>query len=874
MPGLVHAPANPALPATCLAASIARPSSGRPPRKRHHHSKRYRIRQLFQKAKDLERKGLWRKAASILHEILQVDPADAHSHLALARLEARRSPHSNRAVEAFRNGTAVCPDSIHLWQAWAVHEEAAGRTDHARELFERALQIDPHNPYVCHAYGLMEHKQQQQQQQQQNTTSTTDNQMSRRLWERALQKTSTAALVCSLGEWFIARQDYTQARDLYATHVTNLKSEREQIEVYLAAAWLEERYFSNFDRAAELMERSLALTGSSKAQVALARLEGRRRERRCHRSNINNNSGEQVRKATVRRLAAACMRLEQQQQQQQQQQQSEHRAPMTDDGRVFNAWANMEVKARHFSQARKILQRGLRRYPNDFSLTQAAGKVEERMGNYTGARYLYSSSLRLQPSAPSLVAFALLELRRPETGVVNFTQVTRMFEEALLLDPRHGPAYNAYARCVFEREGDEDKARGIFDRGVRANCPDAASLYHGYAKLELAVGNINRARELLMEGKREANRHDIGKDSPHRERALFLTHTLGMIELNSNRPSEALDMFTEGVERYGNSSQLLLGAALCEVKLGNANKARRLFERSVLNDEKHAHAWQAWGVMEMRAGNIDTARTLFECGVKSTPRHGPLWQAFAIMESRLGDVEEARRLFKNGIKYAPKYPSLYQGWASMELREGRFGRAKALIAEALTRDKRNGAGWLIAAEIEHRLGNSGLGKLLLRRGIECSPTDAGLYNALGAALLREMKIGEAREIYEKGLEVDPQFAPLYHSLAELEAQVFNVEGLAKLNKRASEVFNANALEPPATSSEVWGSKIRAGRSRSVPREVTALAERIVDEDGEESDADDDPSSFLDRMSSNLLENGVVGNLLNMEDQETLHRDSY
>jgi len=254
--------------------------------------------------------------------------------------------------------------------------------------------------------------------------------------------------------------------------------------------------------------------------------------------------------------------------------------------------------------------------------------MEERVGNFTGAREFYSMSLAIEPTAPTLVAYALLELKHPTSTATNYSNfVKELFEEALLLDPRHGPAYNAYGAAEL-RHGTVQEAREIFERGVRANCADAASIYHGYAKLELSSGNVDAARDKLRIGLKETHLNDMGMDSQHRERALFLSHTLGMLELNSNRPKEALGVFTDGIARYGNSSQLLLGAALCEVKLGNQERARDLFERSVLNDHKHAQAWQAWGVMEMKAGNVGTARKLFEIGIKSCPKHGALWQAY------------------------------------------------------------------------------------------------------------------------------------------------------------------------------------------------------------------------------------------------------
>jgi hypothetical protein len=140
-----------------------------------------------------------------------------------------------------------------------------------------------------------------------------------------------------------------------------------------------------------------------------------------------------------------------------------------------------------------------------------------------------------------------------------------------------------------------------------------------------------------------------------------------------------------------------------------------------------------------------------------------------------------------------------------------------------------------------------------------------VFRPLELTLYASLLMCQAREIFEKGIDVDPQYAPLYHALAELEARVFNIDGLSKLNKRAAAFFNNNALQPPPLSSETWGAKIKAGRSRDVPKGVTALAQRIVEEDGNDRILEDtDPSSFIDRMSSSLMEEGLVGQLLRMD----------
>lgn len=491
------------------------------------------------------------------------------------------------------------------------------------------------------------------------------------------------------------------------------------------------------------------------------------------------------------------------------------------------------------------------------------------MGNYTGARQLYSESLRLEPSAPTLVAYAMLEFRFPKSKTLNFTHVRGLFEEALLLDPRHGPAYNAYGNAEYQ-SGNIQQARAVFKRGVKADCADAASLYHGYGKLELSLGNVEKARSILEAGLEQVRAKDMGSDSTHRERAKFLSHTLGMLELSSNRPAIALEIFQDGIQRCGNSSRLLLGAALSEMKMGREDAARGLFERSVLSDKKHAQAWQAWGVMETKGGNFKTASTLFQCGIQNVPSHGSLWHGYATLEIKKDNIHNARVLYAAGLQKAPNHVPLYQGWALLELREGNYQDARKLITEALTRNKNNGPGWMIAAQIEEEQGNDGLVSLILRRGIECAPNDAELYRRLGQYLVQKGQYNDAREVFEKGLDFNPLYAPLYHSLAELEALVCNIEGLARLNRKAAELFNGNVMEPPKSSTQAFATRLRAKRSKNLPQGITALAEKIVEEDEEgilfqvDSMEKIDPSLTLEGLTGNLMEDEFVQGLVSYQ----------
>eukprot|EP00804_Cyclotella_cryptica_P026116 CCRYP_013017-RB/>CCRYP_013017-RB protein AED:0.05 eAED:0.05 QI:1151/1/1/1/0.8/0.66/6/25/770 len=707
----------------------------------------------------------------------------------------------SNARKIFEMGTKNCPRSIHLWHAWAMHEQSLGNIEKARELLDKALELDKWNGYVCHSYGLLE-------------MQCGDWKRARHLWQQGLTSNPSAALICSLGNLYTTLGHPESARELYSTYLTQLPSGREKVEVYLVASSLEETVFHDLEKASDLLKVALSdkTVKDSRAYMALCRL---------------GSTGGKVDDAVVKkRLKDICTK------------QLETYSVDGDngvalfpvkDGRLFNAWAKLESKSGSLFEAKAILKKGMKLYPKDHTLFQAAGNIEERLGNFTVARDLYSASLHIEPSAPTLIAYAMLELQSPVDGqTANITMARRLFQEALSLDLKHGPTYNAFAN-LERRLGNIDNAKQLYQDGIRANCTDPSSVYHGLAKLHLSLGEVEEARNVLQRGLGLFKTNDNSIFVKRNENVAFLAHTLAMIELNCNNNAKvAKQILNQGLWHCRSSSPLLLGVALCESRLGNEQNARQMFEQAIKADESHAQAWQAFGVMEMRAGNYRSAKTLFECGLKNSPTHGALWQAYATLESRIGNVANARLLFAAGIQKCPKHVPLYQAWASLEMRDGDIITAKRLIGEALTRDKRNGSGWLVAAKIEEKMKNHGLVGLILRRGIECAPLDTDLYGALAEHEISRGRINSAREILEKAIEINPMHAPLYHSLAELEARVFNIEGLARLNKRAAELFQTDAtLSPPPTKAmQAWGKKIKQGRMAKIPDGIAALAEKI------------------------------------------------
>ena len=65
------------------------------------------------------------------------------------------------------------------------------------------------------------------------------------------------------------------------------------------------------------------------------------------------------------------------------------------------------------------------------------------------------------------------------------------------------------------------------------------------------------------------------------------------------------------VHTGGTNAFIWASWAFLEAKLGNATRARQLYDASTVADPKHAAAWHGWGLLEKKQGNLLRARDLW-----------------------------------------------------------------------------------------------------------------------------------------------------------------------------------------------------------------------------------------------------------------------
>jgi tetratricopeptide (TPR) repeat protein len=231
-----------------------------------------------------------------------------------------------------------------------------------------------------------------------------------------------------------------------------------------------------------------------------------------------------------------------------------------------------------------------------------------------------------------------------EKELSNYDRARELFEQAVLADPEHAPAYQAWA--LMEKElRNYDRARELFKRAALAN-PEHAPVYQAWALMEKELRNYDRARELFEQA--------VLADPEH--------------------------------------APAYQAWALMEKELSNYDRARELFEQAAQADPNNAFAYQAWALMEKELRNYDRARELFKRAALANPEHAPVYQAWALMEAIHGDDRTAQKILERGLKCVSKRQGqalILSTFGGLLARREDFALARQYFDEALNLDEAN-----------------------------------------------------------------------------------------------------------------------------------------------------------------------------------------
>jgi len=273
-------------------------------------------------------------------------------------------------------------------------------------------------------------------------------------------------------------------------------------------------------------------------------------------------------------------------------------------------------------------------------------------------------------------------------------------------------------RCVQpdlrRRPNDFRDLRGLIERSYRrltgVDAPPSAG------PLELNAGDWNDKGIALEElGNFEESfgcfQRALSMDS--KNAARWVSHGEGLMRLR--RFSEALDSFDRGLEISPNDPDLWSGKAIALESLNRLVEARACHERAVQLHPQDETLWMNFGAMLGEMGQRDDAIRCFEHALKINPRDADCWFNLASNLIQTARFQEGLVSCDKGLAIEPRHHILWNGRACALKNLGQFQEA------------------LLSCD----------------RGLEIEPNYTPLWETKGYVLRSLGKIKEASECFER-----------------------------------------------------------------------------------------------------------------------------
>ena len=287
-------------------------------------------------------------------------PASSFVYTAWAAMEYKKASDVRRARELFEKALQVNPKCSAAWLQLGVMEADKENWDRAQECFESALKYDQRNSRILQAYALMETK-------RPDGSSRT----AIELFERALKVKPRDAGALQAYALFVAKLgDVDTARDLLHRGTT---ANKRHAPVWQAWGVLETRY-GNADDARDIFQQGIWACAQSGG--------GQSGGRRCARlwqawGVLESREGDY---AAARRCFGRAL-----------------------DADNFNvaavtAWTHMEEELGNIRDARMIFERALKQFTtlsdDKIALYRSYELMEQRAGNVKASQNVYQRSIR------------------------------------------------------------------------------------------------------------------------------------------------------------------------------------------------------------------------------------------------------------------------------------------------------------------------------------------------------------------------------------------------------------------------------------------------------------------------------------------------
>ncbi|EJT49659.1 rRNA processing-related protein [Trichosporon asahii var. asahii CBS 2479] len=241
------------------------------------------------------------------------------------------------------------------------------------------------------------------------------------------------------------------------------------------------------------------------------------------------------------------------------------------------------------------------------------------------------------------------------------------FERALLASPNSSflwIQYMSFQLQLHEIEKARSIGRQALDRIAFREEGEKLNVWMALVNLELGFGTPESTDKVL---KQAAQYNDA--------REVYMRYVDALVQAGKDTPEVLDEVFKRLLKKYSAFPQSWLKAAEASFRRGDVEGARSLLSRALqsLDKAKHVQMLEQFALLELKYGQAERAKTLFEQLVSRYPKRLDVWNVYVDQLTKLGDIAAARNLIQGalGRKLTMKRAKfIFKKWLAVENKIG------------------------------------------------------------------------------------------------------------------------------------------------------------------------------------------------------------
>jgi tetratricopeptide (TPR) repeat protein len=408
-------------------------------------------------------------------------------------------------------------------------------------------------------------------------------------------------------------------------------------------------------------------------------------------------------------------------------------------------------------EALKLLESGLRRWPNNAAARYLAGLAAQRIGDDARAKAEFREAVRNDEKRTD----AALRLAEIHFAAAEYTAAADFARRHI----EHRPDLGAEAHVILARSATAEGKYSIAENVLNRLMSKPAHVTTAWVELtEVALRGVSAeaAVELLTSS---------GLDLTTSTNEPVLRSLVGVL-LEVGRPDDALRQSRAGQSANPSDARYadLEGRVLA--KLGRTKEATAAYERAIALDPDLAAAYEGLGTLAGLRKDWDAARTHFETAAAKDPKHADYLYRASRVALLQDDHDGGLQLLRAVVKLDPSHVGasndlawfLAESGAELDFALDLARRANRIQHDALTLDT---LGW-----VQLKRGDADTAVRVFERAVEeYGEAPPRLYH-LGLALGQKGDTSRAVETLRKALS-----GPAFSDTAAANAELARLEAL-------------------------------------------------------------------------------------------------